>query len=217
MELDPQIFRTGDILLFRYEYLNCLDCGLIHGGLKEHENYCDFSRMLLISVKNWPCVFTHVAVIIVLDNVPYILDCTPLANINIDGVMSSHKVEIYDMSYLMKYQGNVYYHKYNGPRKDISYEFVRDELRLGLPFQADAITFINAILGADFCNRSKNTGTCVSNVLRVLNKLNIINTDASSYLHHTPADIHMMINNDYSCYDSIKMIRNGFYYTGYIA
>lgn len=208
-DFNPHNLNTGDIILFRYEYLNCINCGLLHGGILEHESLTEYLEMLLTRTKNQPHIFTHIAIVVILNDIPYLLDCTPYAGLGINGEMVSHRVALYDISYIKNYPGNVYYHKYLGSRKDISHKFVQNELNLGMPFQADAVSVIDAILGTDLCNRSKKSGTCVSNVLNTLDKLNIINTPVSKHLHYSPADVHEMLGNKY---DVVKLIRNDFYH-----
>lgn len=195
-------FRTGDILFFRntcplYFYgdngIN-MDVAIVKNTLKSlyfyHQKY-----------------YTHVGIIIVLDEIPYLLHMTADSQYDIYTnryVIGS--ISMIDLREIENYKGYAYINRYTGPdiiftKNDLD-EIYSDNMFIDGNL---AVIFKNTVLGIG--SYRKNYGVCCDLVKKLLYRFKLIN-------NLYPCDLNELINFVDMCpyYDSEPvMIRTGYF------
>lgn len=173
--MDLRNFDNGDLLLFRYDYFN--------KGLKEP---LEFQEMVFTCMDDFPLPFSHIGIVLRIDDIPYVLHIANYARIAANGDMIGNKVDIFKLyDYLNEYDGNVYHSKYDGSFPGhILYK--KAEQMEFMPFRFDFTTVINYIFKGDWGNRNGNTISCSGFIIQLMNEVGLLNLKNINYNHYTP-------------------------------
>lgn len=169
-------FNTGDIITFSYQY---------------HNYSINYFKMLATCVPNWSNVHTHIAMIIKIGGIPYIINSGPQKLINYKNEYTSHQVDIYNLhDYISKYQGYVFYSKIN-----MTPNIGKIDHLIGIPYKANVQLLINYLLGIN--TGMQNHMTCTGLVRYLLSYMKLL--PCTQYINnYTPSDILSEITDLYS-------------------
>lgn len=157
-------FRTGDLIMFRYDHFS-----------KQVFDRWDYYEMIISCL---PCKlpFTHVGMIVIINETPYITHIANYTIVDGSGKCTGYKSDLYDLyDYLDNYKGNIYHCKYNGSNLDNYYLYKKMEIYENMPFKLDHITLLDSIFSTDLAGRKNNTLTCASYVVSLLSDAGILN------------------------------------------
>lgn len=162
------IYNTGDLILFR----------TTHGSiLKKNSNLFNFNYVT-IGAHLLCGYYTHVAMIIVYNNIPYLYECNPYnvySDVNFDNftqkLVQLSTPTLLDISYLYKYDGFVFHLPYIGPK--ISDKLIFQVLNFNKNIKLNPMQNINQCFKFNNVKNYKAMG-CVSFIIQTLNKLKII-------------------------------------------
>jgi hypothetical protein len=175
VSLSKTKFRSGDLIMFRYDYF------------KEPK----FDKMgyyeMIISCLPCKLPFTHIGMVAVINDIPYI---THIANYSIydgSGQCVGFKSDLFNLyDYLDNYEGNIYHCRYIGKELDDYHLYRKMEMYEKLDFKLDHITLLDSLIGTDIADRKNKTLTCSSYVVKLLMDSDILGEDSYNSNHFSP-------------------------------
>lgn len=201
---DGSNYRTGDILFYRYHGDSVVYHDANKNIVSNFANIFKLSAETLVS-KIISGVYTHVAMIIVINNRPYIYD-TP-------GGIDSYSIKMYDIltkkiglfrhpilldiSYINKYIGDVYRIKYIGA--DIPLDVIVKTIRKKKNIQINPYKCVNKCMQYDKTPYTDSL-TCVSFNITVCNEFGIL--ALKNYNCTTPIVFYRLLMNS-NKYDNV--------------
>lgn len=164
-------FKTGDLLMFRYDCSNCSN--------REYIN-------MIITTNPWPSVYSHVGIVIFIDDVPYIAHKTFCEQLDVNHNCKVNKSGLYPLyKYIKEYNGNVYHLDI---LKSCDISMVQIDEYNKRPFVVDSITVFDYLMSTDILNRQNKTMSCSGYVYNTLSDLGILKTINGN--HTTPAGLY---------------------------
>lgn len=202
-KLNESEFRTGDLVFFRYEYF---DIPIRELTLEE---VIDYHMMLVSLYDKWPIQFSHIGMIIVIGDTPYIMQAANYPVFSHSKKCLSHRMDLYDFNeYVNNYHGDVYHVPYVGPELNIALVYRSMKFVQQLPFKYDINTYIDMLSGNVNPERKNKSITCSSGVLYMLNLVGVINEPNDNFNRHSPSAVYVKAANTGMYANPIILINN---------
>lgn len=200
VDINNITFNTGDVILFRH------DADLLYSGDTAVFDYDVVKKTLVKSLMLYQPFYTHVGVIIEINNIPHVLHLTIDHHFDVyTNRWKRSAPSLIPVNELLYYKGHVYLRKNKNETviKNI-HSLFEDVYKMRLP-TSYLVATVNKLLNRRY---GHSRAMCSDLVMYVLDKLNLIKFN---YTHSTMNDVVNALNKSNNFEDAV-MIRTGYYF-----